>query len=214
MNFVNCQCKYSLHTCFYVSSALCTAQPSTLYFRNLNTGNGLSHNKVNCIIQDKRGFTWIGTDDGLNRYDGNRFQVFRHDPSNASTLSGNMITDLLEDKNEVLWIATADGGLTRNMITACHRKDQFRQYKHSPSDSSSIPVNIINALIEDKSGYLWLATSGHGVLRFDKKKETFSEPIRRRSRTCLDLAIDHNGMIWAGKQGGGLTKIDPANIEL
>ena len=96
-----------------LSSAACMAQPSTLYFRNLNTGNGLSQNKINCIIQDKRGFTWIGTDDGLNRYDGNRFQVFRHDPSNSATLSGNMITDLLEDKNEILWIATADGGLTR-----------------------------------------------------------------------------------------------------
>ena len=92
---------------------LCAAQPATLYFRNLNTDNGLSHNKVNCILQDKRGFTWIGTDDGLNRYDGYRFQVFRHEPSDTSTISGNMITDLLEDKHGVLWIATADGGLTK-----------------------------------------------------------------------------------------------------
>ncbi|MEP7377503.1 MAG: two-component regulator propeller domain-containing protein, partial [Chitinophagaceae bacterium] len=176
-----------------------------------NTGNGLSHDKINCIVQDKRGFTWIGTDDGLNRYDGNRFEVFRHDPSNPASLSGNMITDLLEDKNEVLWIATADGGLTRYDYHL-DPKNQFRQYKHSPSDSLSIPVNIINALVEDASGYLWLATSGNGVLRFDKKKEIFAEPIRRRSRTCLDLAIDQKGMIWAGKQGGGLTKIDPRTL--
>ena len=193
------------------SGTLCSAQPSTLYFKNLNTGNGLSQNKINCIIQDKRGFTWIGTDDGLNRYDGNRFQVFRHDPANSSTLSGNMVTDLLEDKNEILWIATADGGLTRYDYRLPPEK-QFQQFKHSPSDSSSIPVNIINALIEDKSGDLWLATSGNGVLRFNKEKKTFSEPIRRRSRTCLDLAIDNNGIIWAGKQGGGLTKIDPATM--
>lgn len=190
---------------------LCKAQPSTLYFRNINTGNGLSHNKINCIIQDKRGFTWIGTDDGLNRYDGNRFQVFRHDPTNPSSLSGNMITDLLEDKNEILWIATADGGLTKYDYRL-NPKEQFKQYKHSPGDSSSIPVNIINALAEDKSGNLWLATSGNGVLRFNKQQETFTEPIRRRSRTCLDLAIDHKGIIWVGKQGGGLTKIDPQTL--
>jgi len=195
-----------------LSCTFCFAQPSTLYFRNLNTGNGLSQNKINCIIQDKRGFTWIGTDDGLNRYDGHRFQVFRHDPSNSATLSGNMITDLLEDKNEILWIATADGGLSRYDYRLPPDK-QFQQFKHSPSDSTSIPVNIINALLEDASGDLWLATSGNGVLRFNKEKKTFSEPIRRKSRTCLDLAIDHKGIIWAGKQGGGLTKIDPATMK-
>ena len=195
-----------------LSCTFCFAQPSTLYFRNLNTGNGLSQNKINCIIQDKRGFTWIGTDDGLNRYDGHRFQVFRHDPSNSATLSGNMITDLLEDKNAILWIATADGGLSRYDYRLPPDK-QFQQFKHSPSDSTSIPVNIINALLEDASGDLWLATSGNGVLRFNKEKKTFSEPIRRKSRTCLDLAIDHKGIIWAGKQGGGLTKIDPATMK-
>jgi ligand-binding sensor domain-containing protein/two-component sensor histidine kinase len=123
-----------------------------------------------------------------------------------------MITDLLEDKNEILWIATADGGLSRYDYRLPPDK-QFQQFKHSPSDSTSIPVNIINALLEDASGDLWLATSGNGVLRFNKKKKTFSEPIRRKSRTCLDLAIDHKGIIWAGKQGGGLTKIDPATMK-
>src|SRR3989337_396201 len=98
---------------FILFHLLVKAQPSTLYFRNLNTGNGLSHNKVNCIMQDKRGFTWIGTDDGLNRYDGYRFQVFRNDPSNSATISGNIITDILEDKSGVLWIATTAGGLTK-----------------------------------------------------------------------------------------------------
>ncbi len=195
-----------------LSGTACFSQPSTLYFRNLNTGNGLSQNKINCIIQDKRGFTWIGTDDGLNRYDGNRFQIFRHDPSNSSTLSGNIVTDVLEDKDGILWIATADGGMSRYDYRLAPDK-QFQQFKHSPFDSTSIPVNIINALLEDPSGDLWLATSGNGVLRFNKEKKTFSEPIRRRSRTCLDLAIDHKGIIWAGKQGGGLTKIDPATME-
>lgn len=123
-----------------------------------------------------------------------------------------MITDLLEDKNEILWIATADGGLSRYDYRLPPDK-QFQQFKHSPSDSTSIPVNIINALLEDASGDLWLATSGNGVLRFNKEKKTFSEPIRRKSRTCLDLAIDHKGIIWAGKQGGGLTKIDPATMK-
>lgn len=188
------------------------AQPSTLYFRNLNTSHGLSHSKVNCIIQDQRDFIWLGTDDGLNRYDGYRFEIFRHDPLNSASVSGNIITDLLEDKTGVLWIATADGGLTKYDYRM-PPPSQFRQFKHSAADTSSIPLNIINALIEDSEGYLWLATSGHGVLRFDPQKEIFTEPVRRRSRTYLDLAIGPDGRVWAGRQGGGLVKIDPTTLQ-
>lgn len=187
------------------------SQSPVLYFRNLNTGNGLSHNKVNCILQDKRGFLWIGTDDGLNRYDGNRFQSFRHDPD-SSCLSGNIITDLVEDKNEIIWIATADGGITRYDYRLSPDK-QFRQYKHSAVDTSSIPGNIINALLEDKTGNLWLATSGQGLLHFNKTTERFSEPVKRRPRTLLALGMDANGIVWAGREGGGLIKVNPANMQ-
>ncbi|WP_336518310.1 sensor histidine kinase [Pollutibacter soli] len=188
------------------------AQSQALYFRNLNTDNGLSNNKVNCILQDRRGFMWIGTDDGLNRYDGFRFEVYRHDAAVPSTISGNIITDLLEDKDGVIWIATADGGLTR----FDYRKspaEKFRQFKHKSSDSSSIPGNIVNSILEDKLGYLWLATSGQGIIRFNKSKEIFDEPVRSRSRTVLDLELDHLGRIWAGRQGGGMITIDPHNFK-
>ena len=151
------------------------AQPPALYFRRLNQANGLSHNKVNCILQDKRGFTWIGTDDGLNRYDGNNFIVYKNVPGQASSLSGNTVTDLHEDKEGIIWIATADGGISRFDYRLGADK-QFRQYKHHPGDTNSIPVNIVNAMVEDEKGYLWLATSGAAVLRFDKKNEKFFRP--------------------------------------
>ena len=80
-----------------------------------------------------------------------------------------MIMDLLEDKNGILWIATADGGLTRYDYRLSPRH-QFIQYKHLPADTSSIPVNMLNALLEDKQGNLWIATSGAGVLKFDKQR--------------------------------------------
>ncbi len=199
---------------FYILFSLSLAgmtQSPVLYFRNLTTLEGLSHNKVNCILQDQRGFTWIGTDDGLNRYDGNRFQIFRHDPTNSASVSGNIITDLLEDKDGVLWIATQDGGLSRYDFRL-PVSQQFRQFRHSVSDTSSIPINIINSLVEDWQGFLWLATSGYGVLRFDKRTERFSQPVRSRSRTNLQLAMDRQGKIWVGRQGGGLSKIDPRNF--
>jgi ligand-binding sensor domain-containing protein/signal transduction histidine kinase len=155
---------------------------------------------------------WFGTDDGLNRYDGNKFVVFRNVPSKASSISGNIITNLLEDKQGIIWIATSDGGLTKYDHRASPDK-QFRQFKHSLSDSSSIPVNIINALIEDQFGFLWLATSGHGVLRFNKQTEEF-QAASGNARTALALCMDEKGMIWVGREGRGLLKINPQTLDV
>src|SRR6478672_671863 len=112
----------------FINSIAAFAQAPYLYFNRINADNGLSHNKVNCILQDKRGFIWLGTDDGLNRYDGQYFTVFRHEPGNVSTVSGNIITSLLEDKEGILWITTADGGLSKYDYRL-PEKQQFKQYK-------------------------------------------------------------------------------------
>lgn len=184
-----------------------SAQAPYLYFNRLTTENGLSHNKVNCILQDKRGFIWVGTDDGLNRYDGRYFTHFRNIPGNLSTISGNLVTDLLEDGKGILWIATADGGLTKYDYRLPPAQ-QFKQYKHQPGDSSSIPVNILTCLLEDRDGYLWLGTSNRHVLRFDKTTERFVRPIVLGPRNVLDLCLDRLGVLWVGRVGGGLVKVN------
>ena len=188
-------------------SSLLHAQEPILYFEKLTVQNGLSHNKINCIIQDKRGFIWLGTDDGLNRYDGRSFVHFRQRFQDTTSLSGNIITDLLEDKEGRIWIATADGGLTRYDYRLPPQQ-QFKQYKHIPGEPSSLPVNAVNALLEDRAGYLWLATSGKHVLRFHKQTGKIDD-ITRSGKTALDLCQDKNGLIWVGRQGGGLLKINP-----
>ncbi|RPD39548.1 histidine kinase [Chitinophaga barathri] len=189
---------------------LCAQQPN-LYFEKLTTQNGLSHNKVNCFVQDRRGFMWIGTEDGLNRYDGHSFVVFRHEPGNPSSVSGNIITSLLEDEAEVLWIATADGGLTRYDYRLPPER-QFKQYRHSRNDSASIPVNTVNTLLHDAQGYVWLGTGGKGVWRFNKTTEKFEQPVTKGTQGILDLCMDRNGIIWVGRQGGGLLKINSRNL--
>jgi ligand-binding sensor domain-containing protein/two-component sensor histidine kinase len=197
---------------FFLSLLDARAQQPVLYFKRLNQANGLSNNKVNCILQDKRGFTWIGTDDGLNRYDGNNFIVFKNIPGQSSSVSGNTISDMYEDKEGMLWIATADGGITRYDYRLSPEQ-QFRQYKHQPGDSTSIPVNIVNALQEDDNGNLWLATSGAAVLRFEKQKERFSQPDHIGVWTIYDMCFDKKGMIWAGREGGSILKVDPKTMQ-
>ena len=186
------------------------AQKPSLYFERLTTQNGLSNNKVNCFIQDQRGFMWIGTNDGLNRYDGQYFTIFRKQPGNAG-LSGNIITDLLEDKNGILWIATSDGGLTRYDYRQ-PPAHQFRQYRHQVSDSNSIPDNIITCLLLDKKGFLWLGTGGNNVVRFNPLTEKFESPVKEGTKTIQALCMDKKGFIWVGRAGGSILKINPEDL--
>jgi ligand-binding sensor domain-containing protein/signal transduction histidine kinase len=197
---------------FFITLSIAGAQPSTLYFEKINTGNGLSHNKVNCILQDKRGFMWIGTEDGLNRYDGNEFLVFHSLPGKTDCISGNIIKDILEDHEGILWIATADGGLSKYDYRLPPQK-QFTQYKFQQDKPNSIPTNTLFDILEDRLGFLWLATGGHLVLRFDKDTELFEEPVLTGTRTALSIGVDHHDILWVGRQGGGILKINTRTLE-
>ena len=188
------------------------AQQPSLYFEKLTVANGLSHNKVNCILQDRRGFIWLGTDDGLNRYDGKRITRFRSMPGDTTSLSGNIITDMLEDKEGLLWIATADGGLSR-YDCRLPPKQQFRRYNQINGDGEPGPVVAINALLEDKTGHLWLGTSGKSVLRFEKAGARIAQVIGG-AKTILDLCLDKDGVVWVGKQGGGISKIHSSTLAI
>jgi len=195
---------------FLLFNCCAFAQKPSLYFERLTTQNGLSNNKVNCFIQDQRGFMWIGTNDGLNRYDGQYFTIFRKQHDTAG-LSGNIITDLLEDEKGILWIATADGGLTRYDYRQ-PPAHQFRQYKHQASDSNSIPDNIITCLLLDAKGYLWLGTGGNNVVRFNPLTEKFETPVKEGTKTIQALCMDKKGIIWVGRAGGSILKINPNDL--
>lgn len=205
--------KYLLLISLITAPVWLYSQLSSLYFEKFTTQNKLSNNKVNCILQDKRGFMWIGTNDGLNRFDGNNFLVFRNQAGVKAGISGNIITGLLEDEEGVLWIATEDGGLTRYDYRR-PTKEQFTQYKHLPGDSTSVPANTILAMKQDKAGYLWLAVSANSVIRFNKKNGQFDKPLPANSRkTALCLETDNNGWLWVGRQGGGMLKVNTTTFE-
>jgi signal transduction histidine kinase/ligand-binding sensor domain-containing protein len=186
------------------------AQAPALYFRHLQTANGLSHNKVNCILRDREGFVWVGTDDGLNRYDGLQCKVFRNSDMTASVIAGNIIRDLYEDADGLIWIATADGGLNCYNRKAAARQT-FTNYTES---SGSIPVNSINKILADDRGHLWLGTSGHDLLMMKLDDKSFRQVGPVLHGSILSLYKDKKGMIWAGREGRSYMVINPSTLEV
>ncbi|MDB5283111.1 MAG: histidine kinase [Bacteroidota bacterium] len=144
-----------------------------LRFETLNTRNGLSGNEITCVYEDAQHFLWIGTRDGLNRFDGRRFEVFRNDPASGNSLSGNIVVSILQDKQGIFWIATKDGGLSRYDPKA--QKDaQFRQFKNDPGDTTSIATNRLLCLYDWDENYLLIGAEVYSGIFLNKKTLKFS----------------------------------------
>jgi len=129
-------------------------------FERLTIEDGLSHNVVNCMLQDSDGMMWFGTPDGLNRYDGYRFTIFRYDRNDEYSLSNNRINALFEDSRGDLWIGT-DSGLNRYD----RNSDRFVRFLHDPDNSDSLSAEAVFAIGEDSLGSLWIGAPGGGLNR-------------------------------------------------
>lgn len=180
-------------------------------FDRLSLAQGLSQIVVNHILQDSRGYMWFCTVDGLNKYDGYSFHLYRNNPLDANSLSHNFILTIYEDRTGVLWIGTFQGGLNRYDPV----KEQFTRYLHNPSNSLTIANNIVNAICEDQWGNLWIGTES-GLDRFDRvtqsflhykhEDDNFNTLSDDKVRSILE---DEQGYLWIATNGGGLDRLDP-----
>jgi len=141
-----------------------------LKFTHLTTNDGLSQSNVKAILQDHRGFMWFATPDGLDRYDGNTFVVYKHNPNDPDSLSANLVMDLIEDDQGYLWIATYNGGVNK----FDPRTERFARYRHDPSNPNSIGADSVNSIARDSRGCLWFGTEASGLDKFDPTTKTFT----------------------------------------
>lgn len=193
----------------FLPAAFAAAAP--VAFEKLSLAQGLSQSIVEGILQDRRGFLWFATEDGLNRWDGHRFTVFRNVPGNARSLSYNDLKCLIEDRAGMLWVGTFEGGLNR-FDPATGNVTRFR---FDPADPASLPANTVRALREDRDGRIWVGTQGGGLARLDPATGRF-ERFRHDARDPASLAhddvrallVDGQGNLWAGTYGGGLDRFD------
>jgi len=140
-----------------------------LRFTHVTSDDGLSQNRIYSILQDRRGFMWFATEDGLNRYDGNTFVVYKNNPGDPNTLSANLIQNLIEDSHGYLWIGTW-GGLNKLDPTT----ERFTHYRYNPDNPNSISGDAIKSIAQDSRGYLWVGTVDDGLNKLDPATETFT----------------------------------------
>ena len=150
-----------LYIVLFIIPYLSFSQPLKLKFKRISIEQGLSNSTIETIYQDKRGFIWIGTRDGLNRYDGYQMVVYRYDPKNAGSISDNYIRCIYEDRNQNLWVGTTNG---LNRLDPA--KNSFTRYKHIPGNPQSLSNNLVTCIYEDPNKRLWVSTYGGGINLF------------------------------------------------
>jgi len=178
----------------FIIFSICTTDSfAQLLFNNLTVNDGLSQHDVSCIIQDSYGFVWIGTYDGLNRFDGYNIENYSSSTDNPESISGNRIVCLFEDSQKRLWIGTDGEGLNYYDL----RSERFFRVE------TPLGYKVINDFLEDDNGDILVATS-NGVLAIKQSKDQASAELLQLPLTGLivnKMATNSSGIYFATNSG-------------
>ncbi len=171
-------------------------------FQHISTENGLSQKSVRKIFQDSNGFIWMGTQEGLNRYDGREFIHFRHSNNDFTSISSDVIRDIVEDSEQNIWIATS-GGLNRFDI---HSR-KFERIIFKDRENKLVPR--LNTLFKDADGKILIGSDGQGVFSFDPavkpyKIEKFNLLPQIDKSDVRVIFKDSRDRYWVGTDGTGI----------
>jgi len=195
-------------------------------FKKIGIEQGLSQSSILAIEQDERGYIWIATASGLNRYDGYEFIVFVNQINDSLSISSNEITALCEDKEGYLWIGTSKGVLDKfdpqtGYFTHFDIASSSDWYSSTAEEFSNYPLSFsrnykssITTITEDNKGNLWIGTWGKGIVKFNPKsgnKKYYyhfeNQKNSLSSNKIIELIIDRDNILWVGTFGGGLNRI-------
>jgi signal transduction histidine kinase/ligand-binding sensor domain-containing protein/CheY-like chemotaxis protein len=171
-----------------------------IHFVPLSVGGERFQKRVNAINQDSYGFVWLGTDDGLYRYDGYTLKLYRHDPKNPNTLSHNKVMDIYKDRAGILWIGA--GGLDRFDPA----QDAFTHYAHDPNNNWSLRNKDVLSIYQGLDATMWIGTEG-GLDRLDIASGRFFH-YSAPSCSIWGLYEDGEGKILAGCSEQGLYRLE------
>jgi len=180
----------------FLTCSLIYVQAQPYYFRHYQVENGLSYNSVFSSLQDKDGFMWFGTRDGLNRFDGYTFKIFRHRADDPKSIGNNFIYTIYQDNGGTLWVGTQKGLYRYNA-----REENFTLLKGTENKG-------VGKLLADKSGNLWMLL-GHVLCKYDLEKDTIRTYSKDHYTTVSSMCITHDGTLWASSVNGYLNKYNP-----
>ena len=192
-----------IFSCLKISTSYANIRES-FNFKNITIEDGLSQSTVETIYQDSKGYIWIGTNDGLDRYNGYEFKHYKHDKYDKNSIANNYIVDIIEDKNGYIWVSTI-GGLSRINPD----KDEIKNY-YSKEDSGNLSNSNLWQLLCTKDNRL-IASTIYGLNVYDKNKDKFTRILYKEgelpSQYIYSLEEDINGHIWVGTDNG-LVELD------
>jgi len=196
-----------LHFLLILFSISAIPQQEVLQTEQFTMEDGLSQSFVFCIEQDNTGFLWIGTQSGLNRYDGYTFKKYYFDPEDTTSLSHNYVNSIFEDKSNQLWIGTARGLNKYN-----RQSDSFTRFLSEPDNPNSLSSNLVMSIYEDTNGILWIGTDGGGLNAYDRNANTFrhykhnpdDSSSLSNNRIFHAICENEQGDLLIGTLGGGL----------
>lgn len=198
----------SIYVFLFLTQVAAASGRSNLYFRSLGVEDGLSQNMIYAILQDKQGFMWFATQDGLNRYDGNSFKVYRKNLLAEGSLKSDAIFSLAEDADGLLWIGTDNGVYLYNPLF-----DRFGSLTLRTQEGAAV-TGIVRTIERDKQGNMWLAVSDKGVFCVTPQRETRFYSLSRYQKhgqgMIRDLCFDGKGILWIATYQQGVLKLDPS----
>ncbi len=183
-------------------------------FDVLSHEDGVSNSFINSTHQDREGYLWIATQDGLNRYDGYEVLTYRHDPNDPASIAGNWVNRVYGDSQGRLWIAFGIGGV--DVFDA--DRGGFRHCRSDPTDSESLPSNTVSCFLEDGAGRMWLGTGAGLALAVDGRDSSGGglrfERISGADVPVYDLAASPTGDLWVATAAGLGRIVDEEGLRL